>query len=93
MKVHAIAGVNMATRKKHHKPHETDLGEDDPEPGQLPVEPDEGPVLPFIPEDPEHDRVVDPEARLNASPDDDPSRTQFQRSDRPLDAPTPRAEG
>ena len=52
----------MATRKKHHKPHEKDLGEDDPEPGQLPVEPDEGPVLPFIPEDPEHDRVVDPEA-------------------------------
>ena len=50
----------MATRK-HHKPHERDLGEEDPEPGQLPVEPDQGPVVPAIPEDPEHDRVVDPE--------------------------------
>lgn len=30
------------------------------EPGAPPVEPDEGPVLPFIPEDPEHERVIDP---------------------------------
>jgi hypothetical protein len=51
----------MATRK-HRKPHETDIGDDDPESGQLPIEPDEGPVAPVIPEDPEHDRVVDPEA-------------------------------
>jgi hypothetical protein len=28
----------------------------------LPVEPDQGPVPPGIPADPEHDRVVDPEA-------------------------------
>lgn len=37
--------------------------EDDPdefEPGPLPVEPDEGPVPAVIPEDPEHERVVDP---------------------------------
>lgn len=26
----------------------------------LPVEPDEGPVLPGIAQDPEHDRIVDP---------------------------------
>jgi len=51
----------MATRK-HHKPLERDLGEEDLEPAQLPVEPDQGPVAPVIPEDPEHDRVVDPEA-------------------------------
>ena len=30
-------------------------------PGSLPVEPDQGPVPPVIPEDPEHDRVIDPE--------------------------------
>jgi hypothetical protein len=50
----------MATRK-NHKQHDRDLGEDDPEPGQLPVEPDQGPVSPIIPDDPEHERVVDPE--------------------------------
>ena len=45
-------------------PHRThaDKAEDDPEPGMLPVEPDLGPVPPAIPEDPEHDRTVDPEA-------------------------------
>lgn len=32
------------------------------EPGAPPVEPDEGLVPPFIPEDPEHDRLVDPAA-------------------------------
>jgi hypothetical protein len=57
----SLRGIGMATRK-HQKPRERDLGEEDPEPGQLPVEPDEGPVGPAIPEDPEHDRVVDPEA-------------------------------
>jgi len=51
---------------KHHKPHDRDLDEDDPEPGQLPVEPDQGPVAPFIPDDPEHERVVDPEAIARA---------------------------
>ena len=33
---------------------------DDP-PDSLPVEPDEGPVPAFIPEDPEQQRVVQPE--------------------------------
>jgi hypothetical protein len=33
------------------------------EPGTLPVEPDQGPIPPFVPpEDPEHDRIVDPPA-------------------------------
>lgn len=47
-----------------HKSHRTpaEEAEDDPEPGMLPVEPDEGVVSPSIPADPEHDRVVDPEA-------------------------------
>lgn len=47
-----------------HKPHRTpaELAEDDPEPGMLPVEPDQGPVPPVIPLDPEHDRTIDPEA-------------------------------
>jgi hypothetical protein len=30
------------------------------EPTELPVEPDEGPMPPHIPEDPEHDRLIDP---------------------------------
>jgi len=52
----------MATHAPR-KPHHTQVEElEDPEPGQLPVEPDEGPVSPHIPTDPEHDRVVDPEA-------------------------------
>lgn len=35
---------------------------EDPEPGEMPVDPDEGPVPTGIPLDPEHDRVIDPEA-------------------------------
>ena len=34
---------------------------DELEPGSMPVDPDDGLVLPIIPEDPEHDRVIDPE--------------------------------
>lgn len=33
---------------------------DEPEPDSHPVEPDEGPIQPAIPEDPEHDRTIDP---------------------------------
>ena len=47
-----------------HKPHKPKHGHtepDDPEPGQLPVDPDQGPVPANIPADPEHDRVIDPE--------------------------------
>ena len=49
-----------------HMPHKSngphDVDADDPEPGMLPVDPDQGPVPPIIPADPEHDRVIDPEA-------------------------------
>ena len=53
----------MANRTPH-KPHRTPAedAEDDPEPGMLPVEPDQGQVPAAIPADPEHDRLVDPEA-------------------------------
>ena len=46
-----------------HKPYQPSQDvPDEFEPGSLPVEPDEGPVPTGIPDDPEHDRVVDPEA-------------------------------
>jgi hypothetical protein len=53
----------MATHTPH-KTHRTpaEEAEEEFEPGMLPVEPDTGPVTPGIPDDPEHDRVVDPEA-------------------------------
>jgi hypothetical protein len=35
---------------------------DEDEPGALPVEPDQGAVPDHIPDDPEHDREIDPEA-------------------------------
>jgi hypothetical protein len=53
------------TMKIHapHKPHRSHTDDaDEPEPGLLPVEPDQGPVPDGIPGDPEHDRTVDPEA-------------------------------
>jgi hypothetical protein len=48
-----------------HQPHHpnTDVP-DELEPGALPIEPDEGPVPAFIPDDPEHDRVISPTAIL-----------------------------
>ena len=47
-----------------HKPHRIDIEDLDEEegPGQLPIEPDHGLVPPLIPDDAEHDRIVDPEA-------------------------------
>lgn len=44
-----------------HKPHHpnNDVPEEF-EPGSPPVEPDEGQVPAAIPDDPEHDRVIDP---------------------------------
>lgn len=44
----------MATHPLHH--HDTP----DEGPAEMPVEPDQGPTPPTIPEDPEHDRIVDP---------------------------------
>ena len=48
------------TPRKPHRHHGAES--DDPEPGSMPVEPDQGPVPPVVPNDPEHDRIVDPEA-------------------------------
>lgn len=52
--------MDSHTPHKTHRPHKG-IG-DEAEPGLLPVEPDKGPVQPALPVDPEHDRVVDPEA-------------------------------
>jgi hypothetical protein len=51
------------TRAHIHKPHHPN--KDVPgefEPDALPVEPDVGPVPALIPDDPEHERVIDPDA-------------------------------
>ena len=56
------------SRRKPHQPHQprhphhaqTDAP-DDIEPDSLPVEPDMGPTPTHIPDDPELDRVVNPE--------------------------------
>ena len=53
----------MATHKPHTPHPSHDVEGEDPEPGMLPVDPDQGPVPPVIPLDPEHERIVDPEAR------------------------------
>ena len=47
--------------KPHHSNHDVP---EEFEPGAPPVGPDEGPVLPLVPDDPEHERVVDPAANL-----------------------------
>lgn len=45
-----------------HRPSHPDQDvPDEFEPGNLPVEPDEGPVPAEIPEDPERERLVSPE--------------------------------
>ena len=51
----------------HLAPHKyrgskVDDAQEQSDPAMLPVEPDQGLVPPAIPDDPEHDRVVDPEA-------------------------------
>ncbi|GAB2877153.1 hypothetical protein GCM10027046_01220 [Uliginosibacterium flavum] len=49
-------------RTHPHKRHDPKLDIDDEfEPDELPVEPDEGPVPVRIPDDPEHDRIIDPD--------------------------------
>ena len=50
----------MSVRIRH--PAQVPIDDDELEPGLLPVEPDEGPMPTGIPSDPEHDRIVDPEA-------------------------------
>lgn len=52
----------MSRTHFHKPPHpEKDVPEEF-EPGGQPVEPDEGPVPAFIPDDPEHEREIDPGA-------------------------------
>jgi hypothetical protein len=63
----SIPGSTIATKEPEMPtPHPQILpiieDPDDPPPGAMPVDPDEGVVQPHIPEDPEHDRMVDPEA-------------------------------
>ena len=43
-----------------HRPHTDEPRE--PEPGSLPVEPDQGPVPPLVPANPEGDPVPEPKA-------------------------------
>lgn len=50
--------LNNHTRKPHH-PHND--SPDEIEPDSLPAEPDKGPMPNHIPDDPELDRVVNPE--------------------------------
>lgn len=50
--------TTRATYSKPHHPRQDVPGELDP--GAPPVEPDEGTVPAMIPDDPEHDRVIDP---------------------------------
>jgi hypothetical protein len=49
------------SRNTLHMPHlpNTEVP-DEFDPGSPPVEPDEGPVPSHIPDDPEHERVIDP---------------------------------
>jgi hypothetical protein len=45
--------------KPHHPHHDVP---EDREPPELPVEPDQGLIPPHIPDDPEHERIIDPAA-------------------------------
>ena len=50
------------TRSPLPKSHRAPIGEPDEFDGApMPIEPDDGLVPPMIPDDPEHDRVIDPE--------------------------------
>jgi hypothetical protein len=44
-----------------HKPHHPHPDPDDREPGFLPVDPDEGPISPVLPTDPDHEPGDDPQ--------------------------------
>lgn len=52
----------MSRARQHHPPQPIKDVPEEFEPGALPVEPDEGPVPALFPEDPEHERVIDPGA-------------------------------
>ncbi len=53
--------ASMLGSAAHRSPRPPSDEPDDFEPGSLPVEPDQGPVPADIPQDPEYDRVVEPE--------------------------------
>jgi hypothetical protein len=54
--------IRAATRHRSAPGSKVTDAEEHSDPAMLPVEPDEGLVQPAIPDDPEHDRQVDPEA-------------------------------
>ena len=74
--------VRQPHRPSHDVPAER-------EPPELPVEPDEGLIPPVIPDDPEHDRVIDPAAMR---PDVGPRRAKAPRSAPGLPLPHERDE-
>lgn len=54
--------TRLTMPQPHRTSHRIPVREpDESEGAPLPVEPDEGLVPPMIPEDPEHDRMIDPE--------------------------------
>ena len=53
--------MSSATTPKHRPQRPIHDVPNEPVPGSMPVEPDEGPVPATIPDDPEDDRVIDPE--------------------------------
>jgi hypothetical protein len=92
------SGNHTMVRTTVHKPSHpnTDVPEEF-EPGALPVEPDEGPVPDLIPDDPEHERLVDPAAvrppvRPPVRPQKGPRRTKAPRSAPGLSLPHERDE-
>lgn len=50
----------MTNTSPHRPQHPNTDVPDEFEPGSMPVQPDKGPVPFHIPDDPEHERVVDP---------------------------------
>jgi hypothetical protein len=66
------------SRTQAPAPHRPNLDvPEEREPPELPVEPDEGLIPPLIPEDPEHDRLIDPAAMR---PPEGPRRAKAPRS-------------
>lgn len=90
MQAHPTDAMNLPADALLGQPRLPDIGEPgDFEPDPLPVEPDEGPVPPFIPDDPEHERLVYP-ASLRAG--NGPRRTKAPRSVPGLPLPHERDE-
>jgi hypothetical protein len=57
-------GRNTMNRlQRHQPPHPKHDVPEDFEPGAPPIDPDEGPVPVRIPDDAEHERVIDPAAQ------------------------------